>query len=39
MKILTVYIENSVIGGYFDTEFEEPTKNYLNISLMEITNQ
>jgi predicted nucleic acid-binding protein len=26
MKILTIYIENSVIGGYFDSEFEEPTR-------------
>jgi len=25
-KILSVYLENSVIGGYFDEEFEEPTK-------------
>ena len=25
MKILRVYIENSVIGGYFDEEFEEHT--------------
>jgi len=26
MKILRVYVENSVVGGYFDDEFEEPTK-------------
>jgi hypothetical protein len=26
MKILRVYLENSVVGGYFDEEFEEPTK-------------
>ena len=26
MKQLRVYIENSVIGGYFDTVFEEATK-------------
>jgi len=26
MKILKVYVENSVVGGYFDEEFEEPTK-------------
>ena len=26
MKILRIYIENSVIGGYFDTIFEEATK-------------
>lgn len=26
MKILSVYVENSVVGGYFDEEFEEPTK-------------
>jgi len=25
-KVLKVYIENSVIGGYFDDEFSEPTK-------------
>ncbi|KZX12101.1 CocE/NonD family hydrolase [Methanobrevibacter filiformis] len=25
MKILDVYLENSVIGGYFDNEFKEPT--------------
>jgi hypothetical protein len=25
-KILNIYLENSVIGGYFDEEFEEPTK-------------
>jgi hypothetical protein len=25
MKILEVYIENSVIGGYFDDEFKEHT--------------
>jgi len=26
MKILKIYVENSVIGGYFDEEFESPTK-------------
>ena len=26
MKILRVYIENSVIGGYFDNEFKEHTR-------------
>jgi hypothetical protein len=26
MKKLKIYIENSVIGGYFDKEFEESTK-------------
>jgi len=26
MKLLKVYIENSVIGGYFDTAFEEATR-------------
>jgi len=26
MKILRVYIENSVVGGYFDEEFEKATK-------------
>lgn len=26
MGILTVYLDNSVLGGYFDSEFEEPTR-------------
>jgi hypothetical protein len=26
MSILTLYLDNSVIGGYFDVEFEEPTR-------------
>jgi predicted nucleic acid-binding protein len=26
MKILRIYIENSVIGGYFDDEFKEHTR-------------
>ena len=26
--IRRVYIDTSVIGGYFDKEFDEPTKNY-----------
>ena len=26
MKILRIYIENSVIGGYFDDEFKNPTR-------------
>jgi rRNA-processing protein FCF1 len=26
MKVLSVYIENSVIGGYFDEEFKEHTR-------------
>lgn len=26
MAILTVYIDNSIIGGYFDSEFQEPTR-------------
>ena len=25
-KVLRIYLENSVIGGYFDVEFEETTK-------------
>ena len=25
-KVLRIYIENSVIGGYFDEEFREPTQ-------------
>jgi len=25
-NILRVYLENSVVGGYFDEEFETPTK-------------
>ena len=26
LNILRVYVENSVIGGYFDEEFQEPTR-------------
>jgi hypothetical protein len=26
MKVLRIYIENSVIGGYFDKEFKEYTQ-------------
>ncbi|GBR73763.1 putative PIN domain protein [Candidatus Termititenax aidoneus] len=26
MKTLRIYIENSVIGGYFDKEFKDPTR-------------
>ncbi len=26
MSMLTLYLDNSVIGGYFDVEFEEPTR-------------
>ncbi len=26
MAILTVYLDNSVLGGYFDAEFREPTR-------------
>jgi len=26
MAILTVYLDNSVLGGYFDAEFQEPTR-------------
>ena len=26
MKVLRIYIENSVIGGYFDTSFQLPTQ-------------
>ena len=26
MAILTVYLDNSILGGYFDSEFEEPTR-------------
>ena len=26
IKILRIYVENSVIGGYFDDEFKEPTR-------------
>jgi predicted nucleic acid-binding protein len=26
MAVLTVYVDNSVLGGYFDSEFEEPTR-------------
>ena len=30
MKILRIYIENSVIGGYFDEEFQEHTRKLFN---------
>jgi len=26
IKVLRIYLENSVIGGYFDDEFKEPTE-------------
>jgi len=26
LKVLKIYVENSVIGGYFDKEFAEPTQ-------------
>jgi len=26
IKVLRIYLENSVIGGYFDEEFKEPTE-------------
>jgi len=26
MSVLTLYLDNSVLGGYFDAEFEEPTR-------------
>lgn len=26
MSILTLYLDNSVIGGYFDAEFQQPTR-------------
>jgi hypothetical protein len=26
MAVLTVYLDNSTLGGYFDPEFEEPTR-------------
>lgn len=26
MAVLTVYLDNSILGGYFDPEFEEPTR-------------
>ena len=26
MAVLTVYLDNSVLGGYFDAEFKEPTR-------------
>jgi len=29
--IKRVYIDTSVFGGYFDSEFEEPTKNFFKI--------
>ena len=30
MKLLRIYIENSVIGGYFDEEFQEHTRKLFN---------
>jgi predicted nucleic acid-binding protein len=30
MKILRIYIENSVVGGYFDDEFKEHTRKLFN---------
>ena len=30
-KVLKVYIENSVIGGYFDEEFREPTQRLFDL--------
>lgn len=26
MAVLTVYLDNSILGGYFDSEFQEPTQ-------------
>jgi predicted nucleic acid-binding protein len=26
MAVLTVYLDNSILGGYFDSEFQEPTR-------------
>jgi predicted nucleic acid-binding protein len=26
MAVLTMYLDNSILGGYFDLEFEEPTR-------------
>ena len=26
MSVLTLYLDNSVIGGYFDTKFQQPTR-------------
>jgi hypothetical protein len=26
MAVLTLYLDNSILGGYFDSEFEEPTQ-------------
>ena len=31
LKVLRVYIENSVIGGYFDEEFEVPTRKLFDL--------
>jgi hypothetical protein len=31
ISILRIYVENSVIGGYFEIEFEEPTKRLFNL--------
>lgn len=26
MAVLTLYLDNSILGGYFDSEFQEPTR-------------
>ena len=39
VKILSVYLENSVVGGYFDEEFEEPKRNFLKNLKKGIINQ
>ena len=31
IKILRIYIENSVIGGYFDDEFKIPTQKFFDL--------
>ena len=39
MKILRIYIENSVIGGYLDDEFKEYTRKLLTNLETGSTNQ
>jgi len=31
IKVLRIYIENSVIGGYFDDEFKIPTQKFFDL--------
>ena len=39
MKTLRIYIENSVVGGYFDDEFKIPTRKLFELLLMSMVNK